>query len=109
MTLDETAKLVRFLAALDGRKVTNDVIHAHHQMLAQHTYLDAKRAAETAARNTRRDHTTIAEILAVLNGQAARAGQPTYRTCAHGVTKPAYCHDCTHTPNACELCAGGTQ
>ena len=107
MTLDEAHKLVRFLAALDGRKVHSDSAHAFHQMLGQYDYVDAKRATETAAKNTPRDYCTIAEIVSVLHGQAHRAGLTTTNHCNHGVPKPGYCHDCTHKL-PCDLCSGTT-
>lgn len=102
MTFEESKQLVRFLAGLDGRRVTQEAAHAFHQMLGNYTYADAKAAAQTAVRNTTRAQCTVGEILSVLNGQAG-AGIPRSRYCTHGVPLGAPCHDCTH-PADCPMC-----
>lgn len=103
MTREETRQLVRFVAALDGRKVTNDTVEAFHQMLAGYTYADAKAAAKTAIRNTSRDYCTIAEILQVANGQTPSDGAPRIPECVHGMPRNVACHDCNHDPG-CAMC-----
>ena len=104
MTLEETGNLVRFVAAIDGRRVTRDTVQAWHQMLAGYTYLETKRAAESAVKNTSRDYITVAEIVAVIRGEYVRAGSTGKSHCDHGVPLGTPCHDCTHDPEWCQQC-----
>ena len=103
MTREEAKQLVRFLAALDGRKVTSDAVEAFHQMLGGYAYAEAKEAAQTAVRNTTRDYATVGEIISVLNGKQVRAGHRSRPECEHGLPLGVPCHDCTHPPD-CPAC-----
>lgn len=104
MTLEETNNLVRFVAAIDGRKVTKDTVTAWHQMLAGYTYLETKRAAEVAVKNTSRDYITVAEIVAVIRSDYVRAGNTGRAQCEHGIPLGTPCHDCSHDPEWCQAC-----
>jgi hypothetical protein len=96
MTHEETRKLLRFIAAVDGRKVTRDTVHAWNQLLSAWTYAEAKAAAETAIKNSAGKYLEIGLIIAVLRGEPLT--RPT-SGCDHGVPRGQYCHDCTHDPD----------
>jgi hypothetical protein len=100
MSPEETRKLLRYIAAIDGRKVTNDGVTAWHQLLGGYTYADTKTATETAIKNASGKYLEVGMIFDVLRGQPSRAHS---RWCDHGVPLGDYCHDCTHPPG-CPTC-----
>lgn len=93
MNLEESKKLLRYLAGIDGRKVTNDAAHATHKLFRDYDLVDAMEAAErTIERNPEDPYVSLQKIRSLLDS-ARPAARP---ECRHGVPHGSACYDCTH-------------
>jgi len=101
MTLEDSKKLLRYLAGIDGRKVTNDAAHAIQKLLAQFDYVDVLEAVERVVERHPDDQwISLPKVRNLL--ESARA-MP-HAECEHGVPESTPCHDCTHDPDTCDMC-----
>jgi len=90
MNLEESKKLLRYLAGIDGRKVTNDAAHAVHTLLQPFNYADAFDAVERVVERHPDDQWISLPKVRALLESARPINRP---TCEHGI--PAgQCHDC---------------
>jgi hypothetical protein len=90
MNLEESKKLLRYLAGIDGRKVTNDATHAVHTLLKPFNYADVFDAVERVVERHPGDQwISLPKVRALLE-----SARPTNRpTCEHGIPT-GQCHDC---------------
>ena len=90
MNLEESKKLLRYLAGIDGRKVTNDAAHAVHKLLQPFDYADALDATEIVVERHPGDQwISLPKVRALLESKRP-ANRP---VCEHGVPL-GQCHDC---------------
>ena len=101
MTLEETKELLRYIAAIDGRRVTPDTIRAWHDILAPYSKPLVWKASRIAIKNLGGKYLEISAIVDVIRSEQRTS---TIRTCEHGAPIGAACHDCTHPPG-CLMCA----
>jgi hypothetical protein len=101
MTLEETTNLLRYIAAIDGRRITKDTTTAWQHLFARHDYQPVFDATQTAIRNASGRYLEASMIFDVLRRQPTTQ-HPT-RRCPHGQPLGNYCHDCVHTHD-CYVC-----
>ena len=100
MTADETKELLRYIAAIDGRKVTADTVRAWHDILKPFAAHLVWKSTRTAIKNAAGKYLEISHIVDVIRSEQRASG---FRTCEHGSPIGAHCHDCTHPPD-CAAC-----
>lgn len=100
MTLEETKELLRYIAAIDGRRVTSDTPRAWHDILAPYSKPLVWKASRIAIKNLGGKYLEISAIVDVIRSEQRTS---TIRTCEHGAPIGAACHDCTHPPG-CVMC-----
>lgn len=90
MNLEESKKLLRYLAGIDGRKTTSDAAHATHRLLEPFAYSDAMAAVDRVVERHPGDQwISLPKVRALLE-----SWRPVNRpTCEHSIPD-GQCRDC---------------
>lgn len=100
MTLEETKELLRYIAAIDGRRITSDTTRAWHDLLKPYPKPLVWKSTRVAIKNAAGKYLEISAIVDVIRAEQRTS---TIRTCEHGSPVGGFCHDCTHPPG-CPMC-----
>lgn len=90
MNTEESKKLLRYLAGIDGRKVTNDAVHAAHRLLQAFNYDDVMDAVERVVERHPGDQWISLPKVRALLESARPLNRP---MCQHAIPV-GQCHDC---------------